>query len=208
MIFQLLSVLFLTITTNVTAESKPIFHAIAQNDSASVEKILKKDEYHNTVNKDGQTILHVAVLANNKKATKTILKSKQINVNQLDNDGKTAMDYAVEYKQNKLIRKLYKHKGKVTTLENEKYAKKIITRPFKILFFIGLALTIPGIGLIYLATQSGSVPQCGPGVGIIYGPIGLGLGGSGIIFILTGASGWVYRAQKNLLLAEPYIRNS
>jgi magnesium-transporting ATPase (P-type) len=181
------------ITTNLKAEQNPIFHAISQNNPKLINNMLQNGQYSNTVNKDGQTILHAAVLANNWKAVKTILTSKQININQLDIYNKTAMDYAVEYGHNKMVRKLYKNIGKVTSVENAKHAQKIITRPFKILFAIGItAILIPFLFLFFTTSQTTSMIFS---LGIIPCVVPAGL-----ILTTIGSLKWINQSYRNLLI--------
>jgi hypothetical protein len=179
-----------TITANLTAEQNPIFHAISQNNPVLVKNMLQSGQYSNTINENGQTILHAAVLANNWKAVKTILKSNQININQFDTYNKTAMDYAVEHGHNKMISKLYKNKGKVTSLGNAEYTKKIITRPFRIIFFIGLSIFL----LIFeFCPMAGSLGGYKIMTGLFYGI-------NGTIPMIIGGAGWISKSHRNLLL--------
>jgi ankyrin repeat protein len=189
-------------------EQNSIFHAISQNNTQLVKKMLKDGQYADAVNNDGQTILHAAVLTNNWKAVQVIFASKQINVNQLDKYNKTAMDYAVEYGHNKMVRNLYKNNGQMTSAENASYAQKIITRPFKIIFFIGLPLLIISLycltaGILLICSSSGS-GFCDffnyiVGIGILT-EIVPGIGIPGVILTATGISGWATRSHKNLLI--------
>jgi hypothetical protein len=205
--YKSLSFVFFAISANLTAEQNPIFHAIQQNNAALVKNMLQSAQYSNTVNEDEQTILHTAVLANNWKAVKAILKSGQININQLDKHNKTAMDYAVERGYSKMVRKLYKNKGNVTSIENAKYAKKIITRPFKILFGIGIAFLT--VTMFWVANY---IHLMNPSLIMSAKARGCALAGSAFMATIFGVpaasllipavSGWASRSHKNLSITE------
>lgn len=191
----------------VAVNPNSIFYAVSQRNTRCLEKILKNNPDITQTNDDGQTILHVAVLSNNWKAMKLIIQSGFANINQLDRYGKTAMDYAAEYGYNKIIRKLYKHNGKVTSIDNARYAQKVITRPFKILLCIGIALF--AISMIFVSWY---IDALNPAV--YFGPHGRGihLAVSGVLatffgvaagsLIIPGVSGWAYRSSRNLSLVE------
>lgn len=183
----------------IATEQNPAFYAVQQNDTKTLKKSLKVNVYNPALNSEGQTILHVAALSNNIQAVKTILKSGFTCINKFDKYGKTAMDYAVEYGYDKIVRKLYKNHGKVTSVENANYAKSLITHSFKglffsaISFFIGAALVI-SISLAVLCF-SGSMP-C---FDIILGT-SFSIFSTGLLFLSISKSGWASRAGHNLLL--------
>lgn len=134
-----------------------------------------------------QTVLHTAVLADNLKLVKEILKSEQIDINRLDQNGKTALDYAVEHGYSKIVKILFKNNGKVTSVDNADYAKKLMIRPFKILFFIALPLFI--INLIVFFPKALIAILITPFVVI-----------PPFIATVVGAAGWESRAHRKLLL--------
>lgn len=193
--FFIIFVCFLGIQM-LAAEQNVAFDAVVQKDIPSLRKILQKNTQVTQINNDGQTILHVAVLSNNAQMVNIILKSGLVNINQLDKYGKTAMDYAVEYAYNKMIRKLYKYKAKVTSQDNALYAKKVIARPFKILFFLSLPIL-----LIAFCTNMLSLSVAGNG-----GLLGFGcaifffypLAG---VLLIPGSIGWATRSSHSLLLS-------
>ncbi len=188
-----LCLIFFAITASLTAQENPIFHAISQNDTKLVKKMLQSKEYNNPTNENGQTILHAAVLTNNWKAVKVILISGFTNINQLDKYGKTAMDYAVEHGYNKLVKKLYKNKGKVTSLENAKDTHKIITKPFRMVFFVGLSI----FSLMFVfCPMAGSFGGYKIMTALFYGI-------NGSIPMIIGGAGWIAKSRQNLLLTKP-----
>lgn len=187
MIIQSLFMLFFALTSNLKAESKQIFNAISQKDSRLVEDMLKKDEYSSIFNDARQTVLHAAVLANDLKSVKNILKFQKININQRDQNNKTALDYAVEYGHDKMVKILYKNQGKVTSVENAEYAKKLLIRPFKIMFFIGLPLFLTTFIVFFPLNL----------LAILVTPFAVS---PGFILTVVGASGWISRSHRNLLI--------
>jgi ankyrin repeat protein len=136
-------------------EQKTAFSAISQNDVYSLKKILKQNPELIEKNDKQQTILHVAVLSNNFKVVKVILESGFSHINQLDKYGKTAMDYAVECKYKKILRKLYKYKGCVTSYENEQKVQKNLLSRYKIIFHIGKALSLAIIAVVVITFAIG-----------------------------------------------------
>lgn len=71
------------------------------------------------------TPLIKAIKADNKKEVKRILKSG-VDVNELGQDYKTALDVAVEHGHVDIAISLIKHKAKVTSEDNQKYVKSLI----------------------------------------------------------------------------------
>ena len=180
-------------TNLIHTEQNSAFYTIAQKDTKALDQFLKTAP-SDIVNEEGQTLLHAAVLANNAKAVKMILKSNSENINQLDNHGKTAMDYAVEYGHKKILKKLYKQDGKVTSFENIQHAYKIISRPYKAAFFIGLCIFTIGACLFLCAPFIGIGCDILLSVGLLYMSIG-------IIPTSIGETGLKYHSKKNILLS-------
>lgn len=91
------------------------------------------------------TDLIKAVKARNKKTIKKLLKKNNVNINELDYNGKTALDFAVEYREYGIAVLLGQYGGKVTTLENQLNFKTIFkkkARHYILGFFIGLAIAV------------------------------------------------------------------
>ncbi|MBI2344743.1 ankyrin repeat domain-containing protein [Candidatus Dependentiae bacterium] len=136
----------------LTTEKDQAFYPIRQKDAYSLQSIFVKNFDFAHRNNEGQTILHIAVIMNNWQAVKVILKSGFSNINQLDKHGKTAMDYAVEYGYRKMVKKLIKKQGKVTSLENAIYTKELLSSPFKKLLLVSLGFFIGAIVLMVTVT--------------------------------------------------------
>ncbi|MFA5998699.1 MAG: ankyrin repeat domain-containing protein [Candidatus Babeliales bacterium] len=163
-----------------TAHSIDIFHEISQgNLSRNTQSWLKSPESKTMVNDYGQTILHQAVLTGNMRVIKQIAISN-VDINALDKDGKTALDYAVDYGYKSAIHYLLKKNASVTTQENAFFIKKllqpisIINKVIKTIFIIGAVAFTFGITLLLLSIPLASLGgllafiQVGlPGLGII-----------------------------------------
>ena len=167
-----------------------LFYTIKQGRNFDLKNILQKNSESIQLNEEGQTVLHVAVLADNWQALKFILNSSFVDINKLDKYGKTAMDYAVEYGRSKMIKRLYKNHGKVTASDNAEYAKKIITRPYRITFFIGLSI-FSSIFILCPFVNFHSLMGA-----FIFG----GIICYSAIPMIIGSAGWAYRS-KNILLS-------
>ncbi len=72
------------------------------------------------------TDLIKAVKTGNIKAVKQLLKNKNVDLNQLDTDNKTALDLAVEYQRKKIVFLLAKAGGKVTSMDKAEAVHEII----------------------------------------------------------------------------------
>lgn len=173
---QMLCISFMALFSMTYVQEFKAFQVALPNQN----EIIKNDDL-------AQTALHRAVLADDLKLVKKVLESEQIDINTLDQNGKTALDYAVEHGYSKIVKVLFKNNGKVTSIDNGDYARKLMIRPFKILFFISLPLFIissivffPMSLLALLITPIAVVPP--------------------LITTVVGAAGWASRAHRSLLL--------
>lgn len=212
------------------SQESSVFYVVKQKNSNLLRNMLQSSPESIGLNTHGQTILHAAVLAKNHQSVKVICRSKLINVNQLDRYGKTALDYAVEHGYHKIIRILYKNNGKVTSVEHADYVKKTITRPFKILFFMGLFLPLLGLSayilavviiesLLFLALpvlflfcfSNPALLKLSMLSSVLFyesmiigGLIAAAIGG---FFTIISCSGWINRAKRNVCLMSPLAYN-
>ncbi len=131
-----------------------IFHAISRGNIKTVNAWVKLNSNLSICNEQGQSVLHAAVLANNKNIVKLLLKSS-INVNEIDKKGKTALDYAIDYGYESIVLELGKHKAKVTTEQNAEFVKILLENEPTGLFFSIVKIFV-GYGLISLAVFGGT----------------------------------------------------
>ncbi|MBP9765242.1 ankyrin repeat domain-containing protein [Candidatus Babeliales bacterium] len=98
------------------------------------------------------TDLIKAVKTGNIKAVKQLLKHKNVDLNQLDTDNKTALDLAVEYQHKKIVVLLAKAGGKVTSMDNAESVNKAVIRSGSNMFkrIFSLLCVAVGVGLIIL----------------------------------------------------------
>jgi len=177
MIIPMFIMAFMGLFSTMNSQENQTFKAISPNMSEI-----------SVIQNSGQFSLHKAVLANDLRSVKKILKTGSVNVNKLDHNNKTALDYAVEYGHSKIVKILFKNNGKVTSLDNAEYAKKFIVKPFKLLFFIAFPLLVitsivffPHCLLALVTVTPAAVGPC-------------------LIGTVVGAAGWISRSHRNLLL--------
>ncbi len=149
-----------------------IFYEISQGNTKAIKAWLKSKPDVSIKNQQGQTLLHGAVLAENRSIIKMLVKAG-VEVNALDNAGKTALDLSVESGLVKITYDLLKKKALIASVANEKPLKDLIvkrmTRLYKIfggIFVVGLVLIVAGI----LLNAPIVVPQCVglPGLSVMF----------------------------------------
>ena len=134
-----------------------IFYEISKGNTKAVKAWLKSKPDLSVKNEQRQTLLHAAVLSENRSMVKMLVKAG-IEVNELDVYGKTALDYAVEHGYEKLIFYLVKKKAQVSNHANlikiqaliSDYNKKIMRR-FFIMLPIMLLIGYPAIVCVICA---------------------------------------------------------
>jgi ankyrin repeat protein len=102
-----------------------IFYEIVRGNSKAVSVWLKSKPDLSTRNEKGQTFLIASVLTGQRNLAKMFVKSGA-QVNATDLEGKTALDYAVEYGHVKMICDLVKCGGKVTNSNNLYHLKSVM----------------------------------------------------------------------------------
>jgi hypothetical protein len=129
----------------VNIQAIDIFYAIKSYHLKDVRTWLKLERDLTICNKEGQSILHAAVLTGKSKMVKTILKSG-IDVNILDKGYQTALDYAVESGTNEIILNVIKYKGKVTSMQNAEFVSLLaqkVKRNFWFMVALKFGLLMP-----------------------------------------------------------------
>lgn len=131
-----------------------IFYEISKGNVKAVKAWLDLQQDISVKNDQGQSLLHAAVLAKNRKIIKMLVKAG-VAVNALDVAEKTALDYAVELNQNSIAFKLVKNKAKLTTLNNQELLKQMYKKRYKRLCWVfgsflafGFALWLGGLIII------------------------------------------------------------
>lgn len=132
----------------IHANSIDLFVITKQQSCATLKKMFKKYKNLNVINEYGDSLLSNAVVNNDYKMVKALLKSGKVHVNQMVQDNKTALDLAVEYGYTKIALLLAKYGGKITREDNLYHFKSVILRKSIgsiVKFFLLAAL---GIGLV------------------------------------------------------------
>eukprot|EP00912_Choanoflagellata_sp_UC4_P001364 UC4_evm1s845 len=76
-------------------DNKPAFKAVAEDDLSSLKRLLCRDPLIlQTVNDDGQTLLHKACIHSSAKVANYLIKLKKLNCNALDRYGYSALHYS------------------------------------------------------------------------------------------------------------------
>ena len=144
-----------------------IFYEISQGNTKAVKAWLKLKPDLSVKNAQGQTLLHAAVFADNRKMVKMLVKAGVL-VNALDAAGKTALDLSVESGHEKTTFYLVQKKAQVSNHDNlvqvqamiSDYNKKIMRR-FFIMLPIMLVLAFPAVLSVILCMMSGSMASGG-----------------------------------------------
>ena len=125
------------------SQSIDIFHEISQCRYRAVKNWIKSKPNLLICDEQGQSVLHAAVLTGRKSMVSLVLQYR-VDINALDNQGKTALDLAIESASTKEDRKIIlmlisKH-GRVTSYQNALYAKDVVeTKSYH--YFIGAVCT-------------------------------------------------------------------
>lgn len=111
--------------------------------------------------KNESSVLIEAAKYNDYKTVKMLLKDPSFDINALDSGHKTALDYALEHGHIKIAFMLAKKGGKVTSLDNKYYLKKLfnqkaynLIKGFGIGLLLGIALGVFNVPLVMGAAMS------------------------------------------------------
>ena len=155
--------------------STTIFDYIQQGNTKAIKYWLQSSEDLEVKNELGQTPLIQAVIYGNKSLIQKLLKFR-VEVNVVDAANKTALDYAVESRSNKLVLILVKKGAKVTTEQNLEKVQDIIEKQvaflkkWSIAFAVSLAFSalcvVPGL-MVLLGGLASCDAVCFAGVAIL-----------------------------------------
>ncbi len=125
------------------SQSIDIFREISQCRYRAVNNWIKSKPNLLIRDQQGQSILHAAVLTGRKNMVSLVLQYR-VDINALDNHGKTALDLAIESastkEDTKIILMLLSKHGRVTSSTNALYAKDVVeTKSYH--YFIGAVCT-------------------------------------------------------------------
>ncbi len=119
-----------------------IFLDINYKDSRSISKWFKRKPDFNVINEQGQSVLIKAVQSGNRILVRRLL-NKGVDVNIIDDFGKTALDYAIEKNYQQIVLMLVEKKAMVTSQQNIVDVRQMITSNARWLSFWGNILLFP-----------------------------------------------------------------
>lgn len=164
-----------------------IFTDIVQKNKKAVDLWLKSKPATDIKNDKGQTLLTVAVQQKNYKVTVACLKDRSVDINAVDSNGKTALDYAVEQSNSRMVNKLVRKGADLVKVENrEKFNKLVAKRSLSPLSFMtklvvgvsgGLAVYVTGVAATMGWAMSADAPGASllhPTLAVFVVPMGIG----------------------------------